>query len=111
VQGRIFAATVVVALSAVPMVRATPQNVQEINEIRRILREASHLIGDIEEAQQASATANIASAQARAGDLQGAFATAYALPKRSDQAGAGQHCLGACPYRRSTLRSAADRHF
>jgi len=54
--------------------------------VRQILREASRLVNDIDESQRPSAAANIAGAQARAGDLLGAFATAHSLPKRSDQA-------------------------
>lgn len=65
---------------------AAQQDAEKISEARRLLREASTLVLKIPEFQQPSAVANIAGEQARAGDLQGAFATAHLLPKAYDQA-------------------------
>ena len=54
---------------------AVAQEMQDIAEVRSILREASALVPKIEELQQGSAAANIAAQQAAAGDLGGALTT------------------------------------
>ncbi len=58
---------------------ASPPPANQLEEIRRILRQASQLIESIPERDQPSAASNIANTQARAGDLSGALATAHQL--------------------------------
>jgi tetratricopeptide (TPR) repeat protein len=69
---------------------------QELTEAyaRDLLRQSSKLIPDMREVQQASAAANIANAQARAGDLPNALVTA-SLPKKSQ---ARAEALGSVAY-------------
>src|SRR4051812_22562733 len=54
-------------------------------EVQSILREASRSVSEIEEMQLPSAAANVANLQIRAGDLEGAIATAEIPVKESDR--------------------------
>jgi len=65
-----------------------------LSKTKDLLRQASKLVPEIPETQQMSVASNIANAQARAGDLQGALATVYLLKKPQDQAQA----LGSVAY-------------
>jgi tetratricopeptide (TPR) repeat protein len=58
---------------------AAPQEQDQLDEVRRILHQASELVETIPEPNQSSAAINIAGQQARSGDLQGALATAHLL--------------------------------
>lgn len=55
-------------------------------QAQELLRQASKLVPDVPEPQQMSVASNIASAQARAGDLHGALSTVYLLKKPQAQA-------------------------
>src|SRR5260370_10496591 len=63
-------------------------------EAQELLRQASRLIPDISEMQQMSVAANVANAQARAGDMTGALSTVLLLKKPEAQAQA----LGSVAY-------------
>jgi len=57
----------------------------QMAEVRALLREASSLVPQIKESEQAIAAGNIAGQQVEADDLPGAMATFRALPKDSDR--------------------------
>jgi hypothetical protein len=62
------------------------ENVGELLEARRLLQEASRLIGGIPEAQQPSAVANVAGQLTRAGDLADALSVLQLLKRPQDLA-------------------------
>jgi tetratricopeptide (TPR) repeat protein len=77
---------VFIGLVLSPSVPAKQRDANQLEEARRILREASQLVKDIPEGQQLSAAANIAGQLVRSGDLQAALATVHSLKKSDDQA-------------------------
>jgi hypothetical protein len=73
-----------IVLAASPL-SAAPHKFHPTPEARSILREASVLIPQIDEMQQSSAAANVASLQIRADDLEGAIATAGSLRNENER--------------------------
>ena len=85
---RLMVSTLILVATAAnpPKVLAAQQEKGEMDEARRLLVEASHLVREIPEFQRSSAAANIAGQLVRAADLPDALATARLLPKAEDQA-------------------------
>jgi tetratricopeptide (TPR) repeat protein len=83
----ITSALVLVSAVGNPVVLfSAQQGAGQVDEARRLLVEASHLVKDLPEDQQPSAVANIAGQLTRAADLPDALATIRLLKKKDDQA-------------------------
>ena len=99
------ALTKLVVLACFPVFLATlafPQESQGSGEIQSILRAAGALVPAIDEVQQSSVAANIANAQTRTGDLEGALSTVRAVKNPGGQVSAMGLVASALAWRGST---------